>query len=229
MVVAKYNGPVNLAKHGISEAKYQQIVSDAAPGNMPQWLDFYEVKGKVYVNTIIAPSNSKWVARHNLTGAKYQQVFNKYVKQQGYRLKQIDTYTKKGKVMYACILVKKSGPAQSMYHGVSQATHQAKFNSLKSKGYVPVLVSVASVGGKKYYTATYEKKKVGSWVAQSSLTTSQYQQEFNKNKAAGRQLAYVNAYCHNNKVYYSAIWQSVLKGPYVARHNQSSSGLPKRI
>lgn len=224
IVTAKYNGPVNLAKHGISEAAYQQIVNDAAPNNMPVWLDFYEVKGKVYVNTIIAPTGNKnWVARHNLNGSQYQEVFNKYVKQYGYRLKQIDSYTKNGKLMYACIMIKESGPSQAMYHGVSQATHQAKFNEFTGKGYKPVLVSVSSLNGKRYYAATYEKKNVGSWEARSSLTAAQYQQKFNENKTAGRKLAYLNTYCHNNQVYYSAIWQSVVSGPYVARHNLSSS------
>jgi cathepsin L len=224
VVEAKYNGPVNLAKHGISEAAYQQIVSDAAPNNMPVWLDFYEVKGNVYVNTIIAPSTGAWVARHNLTGAQYQQVFDQYVKGAGYRLKQIDMYTKGGSVKYACIMVKESGPAQSMYHGVSGATHQAKFDDLTSKGYRPVLISVASLNGTKYYTATYEKKNVGAFEARSSLTAAEYQQKFNENSAAGRQLAYLNTYCHNNQVYYSAIWQSILNGPFVARHNLSGGG-----
>jgi len=45
--------------------------------------------------------------------------------------------------------------------GVSPEDHQSFFNKYTGDGYVPVNVSVTSVGGKKYYTAFYEKRDVG--------------------------------------------------------------------
>ncbi len=218
--------PETLAKHGISEDKYQEIIDQLAPsGTMPVWIDFFEAENKVLVNAIFEPSkNRRWLARHNLTGEKYQEVFDKYVKDEGFRLTQIDAYTKNGQIRYACIMVKESGPEQHRYHGISEEKHQEKIDDLKSKGFVPVLMSVASISGKRYYTATYEKKNVGSWEARSKLTSAEYQQKFDENKVAGRKLAYLNAYTHNGVIYYSAIWQSEGGGGYVARHNLSATG-----
>ncbi len=83
---------------------------------------------------------------------------------------------------------KDSGPAFTAYHGVSAADHQKRFNSLTKKGWRPKNISVTSINGKRFYAALYDKGPSGSLLAKSFLTGSQYQQQSNANKSAGRQL-----------------------------------------
>lgn len=55
------------------------------------------------------------------------------------------------------------------------------------------------------------------------MTASQYQQLFDTNAQAGRQVVYLNAYRHDGQVYYSAIWSSKATGAWRARHGLTSA------
>ena len=71
-------------------------------------------------------------------------------------------------------------------------------------------------------TSLYEKTNIGSFVVKSFMTPAQYQQAFNQNKQAGRQVAYLNAYVHNGQPRFTAIWNSATNGSFKARHGLSS-------
>ena len=145
-------------------------------------------KGKVFFNVIFRPKDGKeWIARHNLTGAQYQAEFKKHTKA-GFKLRQVESYRSGSSIGYAAIFRKDSGPAFTAYHGVSATDHQNRFNSLTKKGWRPKNISVTSINGKRFYAALYDKGPSGSLLAKSFLTGSQYQQQSNANKSAGRQL-----------------------------------------
>jgi hypothetical protein len=188
-----------------------------------EWIDGYDINGRAFFNVIFRYNNGvRWVARHGLNGRQYQYIFDKYTKQ-GYRLVHIESYLDKG-IRYAPIFVRDKGPSFVAYHHYSANEHQEEFEKLSSKGWVPINVSVVSTRGNRYYTALYEKKKVGSFYLKSFMTPSDYQKEFNINKASGRTLVYLNAYTHDNSPRLIAIWhKNVSYNSLVAKHGLTSN------
>lgn len=220
---AAYGGAAMIARHGVSASSYQTIFSDiAAAGYRPIWVDGYEVGGNNFFNVLFVPANFAWVARHHMTGAQYQAEFNTHVGH-GLRLSQVDSYLVGGEVRYAAIWDGTPSTAWTAYHGVSQATHQANFNSLTAQGFRPVNISAVRAGGTRVFTALYDKAAVGSFFTLTGMTEAEYQTQFNANTAAGRRLAYVNAFMESGVPKISAIWDQKNTGSWVARHGQSSA------
>ena len=60
-------------------------------------------------------------------------------------------------------------------------------------------------------------------MALANLTSAQYQAQFNAQIAAGRRLAYINAYSNNGVPNFTAIWNSVQPTSWVARHDLTSA------
>jgi len=163
-----------------------------------------------------------WVSHHNMTGTTYQQYFDKY-RNQGFSLDHVDSYGVGNEVRYAAIWTK-SSDAFTAYHGKTPADHQAEFNSLTSKGWTPKVISVASVQGKRFYTALYTKQAIGNFEARSFLTPLEYQTKFDQNTANGRYLHYLNSYVHDGKPRFAAIWAEKPKvSGFKARHGLTSN------
>ncbi|MGH3909456.1 MAG: peptidoglycan DD-metalloendopeptidase family protein, partial [Pseudonocardiaceae bacterium] len=218
-------GWAEIARHGIPEADYQvEFERIAKSGYRPVWVDGYDVDGDTFFNVIFRPADGvAWVARHGLTSSAYQNVFNIFIGQ-GLRLVHIESYLSGGGVRYAPIFVKSPGPAFTAYHGASADDHQKSFNDLTSKGWRPVNVSAVSVSGERTYAALYEQKDVGSFFVKSFLTPAEYQTQFDQNTAAGRRLAYLNAYTHSGGPRITAIWQQKpAVAALVARHGLTGS------
>lgn len=216
-------GFAEIARHGITASSYQNVFTNiTACSYMPEWVDGYDVNDENYFNAIFRPADVPWQARHGLNAPAYQAEFDEWT-EKGYRPKQVESYRQENRIRYAVIFVKKSGASWIAYHGKTAAEHQAEFDQATEKGFHPVNISVVSIDGNRSYTALYEKSDVGSWHAKSFLTPSEYQQVFDENKAAGRQLAYIQAYNHNGGVRFSGIWYSIFSTPFAAFHGMSSS------
>lgn len=216
-------GAREVARHGVPARDYQCLFDQAsAAGYMLEWIDGFDINGSVYYNAIFRPNDGAWAAFHGLSGSQYQQRFNQYTGQ-GYRPFQVESYDSKAGIRYAVIFRKQSGPAYSAYHGLDANAHQARMDALGQTGYRPRNVSVVSRGGQRQYTALYEKADIGSWQAKSQLSGAEYQQAFNANAQAGRQLVYLNAYVHEGQPQFSAIWSSKASGAYKARHGLTGS------
>ena len=140
-----------------------------------------------------------------MTGAQYQDKFDDY-KAQGFRLTHVDSYVVSGNVQYAAIWEKTSGPSYVAYHGLTASQHQDRLDDLKTKGFVPRVISPVSLNGSRRYTAIYLKVNAGAWEARSFLTPAEYQAKFDANNAAGRHLVYLNAYTHDGQPRITAIW-----------------------
>ena len=218
------SGFKEVARHGVPARDYQCLFDQATNANYElEWIDGFDHKGKVYFNVVFRPrSTAKWVAFHGLTSSGYQKKFTSYT-QKGYSPTQVESYRDGNSIRYAIILKKRSGPKFTAYHGLSSKKHQNKIDALTKKGWRPKNISVVSIGGTRSYTALYEKTNVGSYMAKSFMTPGQYQQRFNENSKKGRQVAYLNAYNHKGKQYFSAIWNSKTSGPFKARHGLSGS------
>lgn len=211
------------ARHGIPASQYQSVFNRVtASGYRLDWIDGFQVNGKVYYNAIFRPNNgSAWASFHGLTSSQYQSKFNLYTKS-GFRPTQVESYRSGSGIRYAVIFRKQSGPAYYAYHGRTATQHQQILNQKTQAGYSPINISVVSVNGQRYYTGLYEKKNVGSFYAQSFLTPDQYQRYFDANYKRGRQLAYLNAYKHRGSTRFSAIWTSAGRGSFSARHGLTS-------
>lgn len=200
-----------IAKQGIAEKNYQEEFNMIwNSGYYPVWVDAYDVNGKTYFNTIFRPNSDKYdvKVRHNMTKETYQQEYNEWVKQKGYRLQQLDNYNDGGILKFAAIFIKKPGrqQAQPAYHGLSSEEHQKLFEKYSGEGYVPINVSVVSVGRRLYYAAFYEEKNVDGYVLKSSLTQQEYQNLFDDMKAKKWDQVYINAYKHEGQTRFSVIW-----------------------
>ncbi|WP_226467280.1 peptidoglycan DD-metalloendopeptidase family protein [Luteimonas panaciterrae] len=217
-------GSSEVARHGVPARDYQCLFDQAVIGGyMPDWIDGFDVDGKIYYNVVFRPNTGvAWQAFHGLTATQYQQRFDEYT-DKGYRPYLVESYRGDDGVRYAAIFRKQSGPSYSAYHGLTAAEHQNRMDTLSESGFRPRNVSVVSVGGQRRYTALYEKTDIGSWQSKSQMTASQYQQLFDTNAQAGRQVVYLNAYRHDGQAYYSAIWSSKASGAWRARHGLTSA------
>lgn len=221
---ATRNQPISLAKHGITEGKYQQYASELADhGSMPDWINFYDDGDKTFVNVIFRPTQTGWLARHGLTSKEYQDLYDKHVKNGFYKLKQIDSYVKSGQLRYAVILIKGDSTNMPAYHGITSAEHQEKFDTWTAQGFVPVNLSVTSIGGERRYTGFYEKKQVGGLAVKTFLTGEQYQKFVDKQIDEKREIAYLKSYVNNGVIHYSAIFYGNIDRPQVLRHGMTSS------
>jgi len=206
-----------IARHGVRAEDYQRVFDHVAgSGYRLAWIDGFESRGRLYFNVVFRPSDgSRWAAVHNLTGEQFQQEFDRR-SQDGFRMKQVEAYTRGDRVLYAAIFAA-GGPDIAAYHGRSAAEHQREFDELTRAGWRPRNVSVVSTGGRRIYAALYEKRGGGGIFVKSALTGAQYQEEFDRNSRAGRQLSYLNAYVHEGQPYFTAIWEEV-SGKTVAGH-----------
>jgi hypothetical protein len=205
------SGKAEIAKHGIPEASYQtEFMKIWNCGYYPVWVDAYDVSGKTYFNTVFRYNDDNYQVsvKHDMTAAAFQAEYNSWVKTKGYRLQQIDSYNDAGVLKFAAIFIKKPNQpsAQPAYHAQTPEQHQILFEKYTGEGYVPVNVAVASVGGKRYYSAFYEKRNVGGSVLKSSLSQSEYQDKFDEMKTKKWEQVYVNAYTHGGQTQFSAIW-----------------------
>lgn len=216
-------GAKEVARHGVPAQMYQCVFDRITQaGYQLTWIDGFNINGKVYFNAVFRPANGvKWAAFHGLTSAQYQAKFDQYTGA-GFRPTQVESYRRGNGIRYAVIFAKQKGPAFKAYHGRSAGQHQQLFDQLTQQGWRPRNISVVSVNGQRSYTALYEKTNIGSFMAKSFMTPSQYQEAFNENKQAGRQVAYLNAYLHNGKPRFTAIWNSLTNGSFKARHGMSS-------
>ncbi|WP_394844831.1 peptidoglycan DD-metalloendopeptidase family protein [Pendulispora brunnea] len=217
-------GFAEVARHGVSAANFQTVFDDVtAAGYRPVWIDGFNIGNDSFFNMLFRPAgNVWWLARAGMTSAQYQSEFTTQ-SQDGHRLVHVDSYLSAGAVRYNGIWTNESGPAQTAYHGASEALHQSNWNSLTNQGWRPVNVSVVSVGGARQITALWDSAPFGSFVGLHGIPASQYQATFDAEVDAGRRPHYLDTYVHNGQVFYSAIFSSQSLGSWVARHDRTSA------
>lgn len=220
-----------VTRFGISESSYQKVFDHVtSSGYRPVWIDGYEVKGKTYLNAIFRPqTNVPWIARHGLSAAEFQVQFDSATAD-GYRLTNVASYVSGGSLAYAGIFDKVNGPAWHAYHGIRETEHKARFKEWANEGYAPVNVSITSADGTPRFTAFYTHHDVGGFVHGGGLTSGEYQEAWNSNAAAGRQLAYLGAYQQGGSARFSAIFQEKTPGSEntVGKHNMTGPQLQEQ-
>jgi uncharacterized protein (UPF0297 family) len=109
-------------------------------------LNAYSVNGEDrYMGVWQQSAGPAWVARHGLTGAQYQAVFDELTPK-GYRPIILSGYSISGSDRYLCMFEQSSAKgAWVARHGLTGAQYQAVFDDLTPKGYRPIILSGYSV------------------------------------------------------------------------------------
>lgn len=163
-----------------------------------------------------------WVARHGLTGAQYQNVFNDLTGK-GYRLIAVSGYDRGGKARYAALWIKKGGPKWVARHGLTPQQYQKAFDKYGKDGYRLVFINGYAIGNKPHYAAIWEKKGGPAWAARHGLTAKQYQNAVDAMGKKGFALIHVSAFSIKGSPRFAAIFQ---KGgsAWAARHGLTAAG-----
>ena len=163
-----------------------------------------------------------WQARHGLSSADYQKAFDDLLRQ-GYRLVEVSGYTDNDNEAYAAIWEQRQGPAWTARHGLTFAQHQQEFDKLVGQGYRPLDVSGYTVQGQDRYASVWEKSAGPPWVARHGLTSTQYQQEFDRLIREGYRLVDISGYTVGGEDRYAAIWEKREGPAWVARNGMTSA------
>ena len=111
-------------------------------------------------------------------------------------------------------------------HGLTSSEYQTEFNKIVSQGFRLKQVSgyASPSGNQDMYAAIWVKNDDGrAWVAQHGMTSSSYQQAFDKHTGNGFRLVQVSGYGVGGQARYAAIWESRAGGgEWVAKHGLSS-------
>src|SRR5262245_6949951 len=185
---AKATGPAWVARHGMTSAQYQAEfdkfvaqgfrlthVSGYAVGEQPRFAAIWEKS-----------AGPAWQARHGLTSAEYQSVFNTLVSQ-GYRVHKINGYTIANEDRYAAIFVKVPGRGWVARHGMTPGAYQGEFDNRVYQGYRLKTVSGYAANGSARYAAVWESDAMAD--ADLSLIDGQILSYMNKHAIPGLSIA----------------------------------------
>lgn len=174
----------------------------------------------------VVKAEEPWLARHGLTGAEYQKVFEDYTKQ-GFRLLQVSGSEQAGSVRYAALFQKTSGPAWVARHALSGDSYQQAFDGYAKQGYRLVYVDGYEVSGKPQYAAIWEKSSGPATVARHGLSSAQYQKAFDDYAKQGYRLVHVDGYAGAGVAQYAGIWEKSAGPATVARHGLTGAEYQK--
>lgn len=216
----KSSGPPGAARHGLSAQQYQQTFDDLLKkGYRPVVVRGYSVDGQpTYAAIFEQRQGTAFVARHDLSAAGFQSEFDRWTRE-GYRPVDIAGYTVGTSDHYTAIFEKLAGPAFRVVHGLTSAAYQNAFNQALADGFRPVRVSGYTVNGQDRYAAIFEKRTGPALVARHSMTSAQYQQEFNNWGGKGYRLVDLSSWKSGDEGRYAAIWEKTAGPAWQARHS----------
>lgn len=178
------------------------------------------------INISAAGNNPPFVARHRLTSAEYQTLFNTLTTQ-SYHLLYISGYTFNNEEHFAAYFEQSIGSSQICRHGMTSAQYQQAFNNATAQGYRLVLVNgYTAANGIDKYVAIWEKSAggVAPWAARHGMTSVQYQSEFNNRTAQGFRLKHISGYAIGSEARYAAIFEKPVSTPaWTARHGLTAA------
>ncbi len=189
------------------ETCFQDYGDEAvASGYKPVWFDGYDVGGKSYVNVVFRPGGGDWVLRNGLTSAAYQSQVTDW-DAKGYRLTHVESYRSGDAIRYAFIAEKRRARADAdrrlprAHRGAAPAAREpAEGAGLRAPGRLGRLAE-----GQALLHRALAVARAGGWLLASTIEHDDYQHWVEVNHAAKRELAYVNAYNHDGKVWFSAV------------------------
>ena len=201
--------PAWQARHGLTSAQYQQAFDHlVAEGYTPVLVNGYETpQGVRFACKFSRDIAGAWVARHDLTAAQYQAVFDEHVRA-GFTLAWVSGYFDGIRDRYAAIWRKQpDAPTWQARHGLTAAEYQHVFDELSRSGFKLAVVSGYSDGAQVRYAAIFRKiDHAMAWQARHGLTAAEYQAAFDQLRATGYRLELVNGCTAGGRDHFAAIW-----------------------
>jgi len=197
------------AHHGISDAEYQTAITTlSGQGFRPVDLSIFRSGGQVLFSAIWEQEQGlQWIARHGLTGAEYQTLFND-LSREGFRLRCVSPYEDAGGERFACIWDRYAGPAWAAQHGLTAEAYQREFDAQNSRGFRLVRAVGYTIGGQNRYAGIWEQSPGHSMLAKHSLPHSAYQGDFDTNVRAGLRLVDLSGFRDGASARYTTIWEA---------------------
>lgn len=211
-----------IARHGLTSEQYQEAFNDYVGNYGMQLMDVSGYGGAeplyaaLWVKTAAPPA---WQARHGLTAADYQTMFDQLTGQ-GYHPVLVNGYATTGGPRFACIFQQGAATPWVARHGLTAAQYQAAFDQFAGEGYVLDWVSGYFDGGQDLYAAIWSKPaSAPPWQARHGLTSADYQAFFNTVTAQGYKPVVVCGYGDGVQDRYAAIFRQIPGVPaWQARH-----------
>lgn len=174
-----------LAFHGVRGSDYQARFDQAvATGRAPVLVTATGIGGNATFAAVFeAGVNGPWMARHGLDRAGFEAA-NAQATLAGMVLRSMSLYGPPGTPTYAAVWHLRRSAGYSHLRAYSDAAqYQALFDAESTIPYArPSLVAVAPNQG---LAVVFQNDVVGRWVARHGLTAAGYQQEFDRQVAAG--------------------------------------------
>lgn len=214
------------ARHNLSSSAYQNEVNKLVnQGYRISQVSGYSDGGQDRYAAIFEKITNPpaWEARHNMNSDQYQSVVNDMVKK-GYRPVQVSGFASGGQAKFAALFEKNPNtPPWTARHNLSSEQYQKEVEEWVKKGYRLADVSGYTVNNKDFYTAIFDKPaNAPDWVARHSMSSAQYQDEFNKWTGQGYRLKKVSGYSISGQPQFAAIWEKSGSGYSAARHSMTS-------
>lgn len=204
----KVSGGAYVTKHSMTAAEYQTAFNTyTSQGYRPTLISGYAVSGVAQFAAIWEKkSGGAWIARHNLTAAQYQAVYDTYTAQ-GYRPTYISGYVVNGVEYFAGIWeVVSGGGAWVARHNLTAAQYQSAFNTYTSQGYILKRISGYNKGGTDLYAAVWEKVSTPLWSARHGITAANYQYVFDNHYYSGYKPVLLNAFASGTSSKFNGFW-----------------------
>lgn len=196
------------ALHGVSESRYQEAIEDwGTEGYRPTDLSVLRSGGSTRFNAIWEKETGlEWVARHRLTGAEYQSLFDDLVGR-GYRLRCVSPYADEGGERFACIWDRYAGPPWRARHGVLPAEYQSEFDQNVRDGYRLVRSVGYDSGGGLRYATIWEQSPGYASFARHGVSDRAYQPEFDAAVRDDMYLVDVSGCRRGQGATFTTIWE----------------------
>ena len=216
-----------IARHGLTAEKYQEAFNDYVGNHGMQLVDVsgYGNAQPLYAALWVKTANPPaWQARHGLTAAEYQTVFDQLTAQD-YHPVLVNGYPTSAGARFACIFQRGATGAWVARHGLTADQYQTAFNEFTGQGYALDWVSGYLGNGQDLYAAIWRKDPgIPAWQARHGLTADQYQAFFNEVTAQGYKPVVVCGYSDGAQARYTAIFRRIAGAPeWQARHGLTAA------
>ena len=216
-----------IARHGLTAEKYQEAFNDYVGNHGMQLVDVsgYGNAQPLYAALWVKTANPPaWQARHGLTAAEYQTVFDQLTAQD-YHPVLVNGYPTSAGARFACIFERGATGAWVARHGLTADQYQTAFNEFTGQGYALDWVSGYLGNGQDLYAAIWRKDPgIPAWQARHGLTADQYQAFFNEVTAQGYKPVVVCGYSDGAQARYAAIFRRIAGAPeWQARHGLTAA------
>jgi hypothetical protein len=167
--------------------------------------------------------SAEWQARHGLTAAEYQTVFDQLTAA-GYHPVFVNGYATCAGARFACKFRLGATDPWVARHGLTAAQYQSAFDDYTTQGYVLTWVSGYFDGGQDLYAAIWRKHaSMPAWQTRHGLTSAEYQAFFDSMVAQGYKPVLACGYGDGAKDRYAAIFHKIDGAPaWQARHGLTS-------